>query len=548
MKSKLNVFVYLIILYGCLTTSAGQIVQIEDGLIEGRQVLTRSGVSFNGFFGIPFAEPPIGELRFRAPVPKTPWDGVLNCTVFGPMCMQFGAGIFGSEDCLQLNVFTKNLPSNGTNERIPVLAFIHGGGFTSGTAMNHGPEYLMDRNIVLVTIQYRLGAFGFMALETQDIPGNQGLKDQNLALKWIQANIHHFGGDRDRVTISGLSAGSVSVTAHMVSPMSQGLFHNAIGLSGSIASQVRPSSNNIELVKEIATRVNCTVDTIDSMVNCLRNTSGDDIANNMDTTYFPCLIYPWSPWIVEPDFGQERFMIDDPSVLFREGSFSRVNVMAGITAHEFIWPAVLLHDPNATNYLNENWDRIAPTCFYFEGNEFTSAEEMATTLRESYFPFDVIDIRSFNNLNNLFADAIISYGVHKFVHLVNTFIDVYYYKFSYIGQLSFFHFPRYFPYGAHHGDDIQYFFNYGWEGIAIPLGHPDSDVVERMTRIWEQFAWTGNPNNSTDEYLEYMIWPKHDNAAEWYLDIGNHLVEKNGLYLERFTVWDSFDKNLTNHF
>lgn len=116
---------------------------------------------------------------------------------------------------------------------------------------------------------------------------------------------------------------------------------------------------------------------------------------------------------------------------------------------------------------------------------------MATIIRESYFPFDVIDIRSFNNLNNLFADALISYGVHKFVHLVNAFIDVYYYKFSYVGELSGFNFPRDRPYGVHHGDDNQYVFNDGFQGIAIPLTHPDSFVVERMTRIWEQFAWTG---------------------------------------------------------
>lgn len=280
MKSKLNVFVNLIIFYGFFTLTTCQIVETENGLIEGRQVVSRSGVSFSGFFGIPFAEPPIGELRFLVPVPKKPWDGVLNCTVFGPMCMQLGAGVFGSEDCLHLNVFTKNLPSNGTSERKPVIAFIHGGGFTAGTAMNHGPEYLMDRDIVLVTIQYRLGAFGFMALETPDIPGNQGLKDQNLALKWIQANIHHFGGDRDRVTISGLSAGSLSVTAHMVSPMSQGLFHNVIGMSGSIASQMRPVSNNIAFVKEIATRVNCTVETIDSMIDCLANVSTSNVFIN----------------------------------------------------------------------------------------------------------------------------------------------------------------------------------------------------------------------------------------------------------------------------
>ncbi len=129
MKCKLEVLVNLILIYGCFTETTGQIIQIEDGLIEGRRVLSRSGVVFSGFFGIPFAEPPIGELRFIDPIPKQRWDGVLNCTVFGPMCMQFGVGVFGSEDCLQLNVFTKNLPLNGTVEQRPVIAFIHGGGW-----------------------------------------------------------------------------------------------------------------------------------------------------------------------------------------------------------------------------------------------------------------------------------------------------------------------------------------------------------------------------------------------------------------------------------
>lgn len=285
MKSKLKVFVSLI-LYGFLAKLAScQIIEIENGLIEGRRMESRSGVPFSGFFAIPFAEPPIGELRFIDPVPKEPWDGILNCTIFGPMCMQAGVGLFGSEDCLQLNVFTKNLPSNESVEQKPVIAFIHGGGFTSGTAMNHGPEYLMDRDIILVTIQYRLGAFGFMALEIPDIAGNQGLKDQNLALKWIRDNIHHFGGDRDRVTLSGLSAGSLSVTAHMVSPMSAGLFHNVIGQSGSIAGQKRPVSNNIATVVELATKVNCTIETIDSMVNCLRNVSRNYVLVHMCNIY-----------------------------------------------------------------------------------------------------------------------------------------------------------------------------------------------------------------------------------------------------------------------
>ncbi|KAJ6640603.1 Esterase E4 [Pseudolycoriella hygida] len=543
MKSKLNVFVNIIIACGCLYVASGRIVEIENGLIEGKKMVTRSGLSFYGFLGIPFAEPPLDDLRFREPVPKKRWDGILNCTAFGPMCMQPGEELSRSEDCLYLNVFTKNLSSN---ELKPVIAFIHGGGFSTGTAMIQGPEYLLDRDIVFVTFQYRLGSLGFMALETPEVSGNQGFKDQSLALKWIQKNIHHFAGDRNRVTLSGFSAGSLSVTAHMISPMSQGLFHNVIGVSGSIASQIQPVSNNIPFTKEVAVRVNCTVESIENMLDCLKNTHGEDIvkAENKVFTNFPCVMYTWwTPWVVEPELGQERFIIDDPNLLFREGQFSKVNAIMGLTANEFIEPATLLYDANATAYLNENWEEIAPTCFYFEGTEFTSSKEMAKILKKSYFPYHTIDIRSFNNLNNLFADSIIGFGVHKFVHLVNKFIDVYYYKFSYIGQSSFFYHPRNFPFGANHGDDTLYVLNYGWQ--EIDLEHPDGVIVERMSRIWEQFAWSGNPNNQTKEYLQDMIWPKHDDSTEWYLDIGKHLVEKNGLFLERFTVWDSFEKNVS---
>lgn len=261
-----------VVVYGLLVQICScQIVQIEDGLIQGRVMQSRSGVPFNAFLRIPFAEPPVGPLRFRSPVPKQPWNGVLDGTMFGPMCIQQFSGLFGSEDCLQLNVFTKNLPP--TSELKPVIAFIHGGGFEGGTALNHRPEYLMDRDLILVTIQYRLGAFGFMALERPDIAGNQGLKDQTLALRWIQSNIHHFGGDPNRVTLGGLSAGSVSVVGHMVSPMSQGLFQNVIAQSGSVASHMRPEFNNIELVKDVATRVNCPTESIDAMVTCLENVS-----------------------------------------------------------------------------------------------------------------------------------------------------------------------------------------------------------------------------------------------------------------------------------
>lgn len=245
------------------------VIQIEDGSIEGTTLTTRLGEEFYAFRNVPFAEPPVGDLRFKAPVAKRPWSGVLNCTAYGFICMQEnGWGMAMSEDCLTLNVFTKNLPTSG--ELKPVIVYFHGGGFETGSSVEAGPDYLMERDLVVVTVSYRLGAFGFLALETEDAVGNQGLKDQALALQWIQKNIAHFGGDPNKVTIAGLSAGGYSVTAHMLSPMSQGLFANVIAISGAIAWQKKLRTNNLPVAEGLAARLNCTTDTVADMLMCLK--------------------------------------------------------------------------------------------------------------------------------------------------------------------------------------------------------------------------------------------------------------------------------------
>lgn len=260
-------------LFLCLALVSCEVVDTDEGKISGTHSMTRRNEKFNAFWKIPFAEPPIGNLRFLPPKPKEPWSDVLDCTSSGPMCMQkdeFGNGLNISENCLHLNVFTKNLPTQQNQELVPVIAYIHGGGFESGSSIENDPLYLMERNLVVVTINYRLGAFGFMALETFEVSGNQGLKDQAMALIWIRRNIKHFGGNPDKVTLAGLSAGGYSATAHMVSPMSSGLFHNVIAISGAIAWQKKLRTNNIETVKSLAVKLDCTVSDTEKMLNCLR--------------------------------------------------------------------------------------------------------------------------------------------------------------------------------------------------------------------------------------------------------------------------------------
>lgn len=217
-------------------------IKTANGIIEG--ALEKSGI--RSFKRIPFAAPPVGELRWKEPQPVTAWTGVRKADQFGPRAMQ--APIFGdmgfrsdgmSEDCLYLNVWA---PSKKSKEGLPVLVYFYGGGFVAGDGSEprYDGESMAQKGIITLTVNYRLGVFGFLAHPelTQESPhhasGNYGLLDQAAALRWVQQNIAAFGGDPERVTIAGESAGSVSVSAQMASPLSKNLIAGAIGESGSL--------------------------------------------------------------------------------------------------------------------------------------------------------------------------------------------------------------------------------------------------------------------------------------------------------------------------
>jgi carboxylesterase type B len=153
--------------------------------------------------------------------------------------------------------------------------------FDEGSARNHGPLYLMDREVVLVTANYRIGALGFLSTGTSDAVGNMGMKDQVMALQWIQRNIAKFGGDPESVTITGLSAGGFSVTSHMVSPMSRGLFHRVIVMSGSITGQAKFESDYLDLAKHLATNVNCSTSDIAAMISCMQEVNSINSSANL---------------------------------------------------------------------------------------------------------------------------------------------------------------------------------------------------------------------------------------------------------------------------
>ncbi|XP_026327750.1 esterase FE4-like [Hyposmocoma kahamanoa] len=197
-------------------------VRILHGVLKGTCKISTKGRTYGSFQGIPYARPPLAKFRFREPQPPAPWPGVWDASRPLQPCLQrdaFEKKVIGREDCLHLNVYS---PKPYIGAMLPVVVFIHGGTFMHGSGSFYDPGHLMDKDLVVVTFNYRLGPLGFLSTGDEVVPGNAGLKDQTMALRWVRNNILMFGGNPDSVTLAGCSAGGASVHYHYLSPMSRG--------------------------------------------------------------------------------------------------------------------------------------------------------------------------------------------------------------------------------------------------------------------------------------------------------------------------------------
>lgn len=307
------------------------LLETPVGQMKGVEMKSQRGYTINAFRGIPYTEPPIGPLRFKDPVPKSKWSGILDATNDGPSCPQYERlfkNLNQSEDCLILNVYSRNLNGNA-----PVMFYIYGGGNLFGTSNSEtlGPRYLLNEEVVLVTSNYRIGVFGLASTGTADATGNYIYKDHVMALKWVRDNIKSFGGDPNSVTIFGHSSGSMSVTALLVSPMARGLFHRAIGMGASTTS-THYIDNKFWTMK-MADDVGCGSET--NVIECLRNVPWECLRDAASKWEEGTLLHLKFGFEVETDFGQERFLTAHPNEYFGNGDFARVPIMAGITKNEF---------------------------------------------------------------------------------------------------------------------------------------------------------------------------------------------------------------------
>ena len=496
-------------------------LSVENGIIEGNYD-TNTGIQ--KYFGIPFAKPPVGDLRWKAPQPVEDWEGIRETKKFGPRPMQ--TNVFGdmksrsdgvSEDCLYLNVWT---PAKRNTKDLPVLVYFYGGGFVAGDASEYryDGESMAKKGIVTVTVNYRLNVFGFLshpdlsAESPYKASGNYGLLDQHAALEWVSKNIAAFGGDPNKVTIAGESAGSISVSLQMASPLSKSLIHGAIGESGAGIHPTLPPVPLEEAEKigqEFAEKAGCT------NISELRDLSTREVYE----------IYNESKRFGFPVVIDDYFLPKSLPEIFNSGNQAQIPLLLGWNSAEIPGMAFMMGKP----YSEEN---------YIEAVKKAYPEKFEELLR-LYPHGSATEIKI--SATALASDRFIAYSTWKWfdLHRKNSDKPVYRYLYSKLrpplkdenltpglaGGTNpanpGFKMPE--PIGAPHACEIEYCMGNLYLVKEYAWTPEDFKVSNTMQNYFANFIKTGNPNGAgLPEWP--LAEPKDKNPPVMIIDVESKSV------------------------
>jgi len=522
------------------------------GVAKGVKAETESGTPYFTFKGIPYAQPPVGSLRFQPPQPSSSWGETLVATEYGPVCphkMSFGedAGSYiGEEDCLYLNIYTPTL-TRSTNPfaRKAVMLWIHGGAFTEGSGSDYDPVYFMEKDVVVVTINYRLGPLGFLTFGNDLASGNLGLRDQQLAIQWTRNYIQNFGGNPNKITIFGESAGGQSVHAQVLSHHNQGLIHGAIAQSGTILNTpvaARPE----RMAVKVAEKFNCSSNKLDEdMLECLQEIPAQELieGTGLDPndwlngqnhlTFMP----------VVDHFCSNPFMPIHPLEALKTGAYNKVPFMSGTTKEE--GAAVLMMMWESLEQMEENWDTMGPSFLgiwkSWNASEIDDETRMIAQIMKKYYTGDDFTQENKDSLTAMFGDGLFHASDQKTVSLMSEGSSpVFNYLLTYKGSNSV---ASLFTeseedFGVVHGDDLQYLFKmppYN-KDEGIESTEDDKKMIDLMVTYWSNFAKYGNPTPFRDAGI--ASWTPVRPDQKNYLDLQLEPSMKKNLAADRMLLWE----------
>ncbi|KAJ3644895.1 hypothetical protein Zmor_022595 [Zophobas morio] len=497
----LLVLLFLLQVLAFATPDNPPVVELPNlGKIKGDFGKSLNGRSFYSFEGVPYARPPIGEHRFEPPSPVTPWVGTWEAkTIY--KCIQYNQYtppgqdyVIGDEDCLYLNIYTPNLDKNAN---LDVVVYIHGGAFMFNWGGLHGPDYLLDENVVLVNLNYRLGPLGFLSTKDPVVPGNNGAKDQIFALEFIKQHVKYFGGNPDSVTIMGMSAGGASVHFHYLSPKSRGLFHRGISQSGTTLDPWVLQEQPLQKAKKLATNVGCRSKDTTKMIACLKKRPARQIVASVKT-FQPWLYTPFSPFglVVDP-WSPDPVLPAHPYTIIKDKQVYDVPWIASYTSSEGLYPAADFYiDEQYLEDVETRWNELLP--FILDYNYTVDPklhDQVSQDIRKHYLKDVKVSRSTFKDFIPVVSDRIFVIGIQKTALLQAsvTKSPVYSYYFTYRGAHSWSEYRggTTEDFGASHGDDTVYALKV--EAVDTTTTEKDRDMIKLFTKLVTSFAKEGKP-------------------------------------------------------
>ena len=484
--------------------------KIEDVTVGG---LTRE---IAVFLGIPYAEAPVGALRFAKPVQRAKLPSPYNATEFKAGCLQIKNMIPGlvpelSEDCLFLNIFFPGVSAG--NKKYPVMVWIYGGGFKAGYSNGYNAASLSAYgDVIVVTLNYRVGVFGFLSTEDGSATGNYGLWDQHMAIKWVHDNIDEFGGDPNRVTIFGESSGSASTVYQALYKGNDGLFQRVISESGSVNSPREFTPNPVVYAEIVAKAVGCDQNTTDEYIECMKNKTADDLDRVINTPQTGIGFMPWTP------VQDNDFVTYNPNQIFTKSMASSkernflgsLDFLTGVNSLE----GALLVTFFAIELNLTNPEDIAINRDEFENIFIPSA---LSTVFGSKIPQAAIDAAVFEytdwedpNNNNIHRETVVRMASDYTFYSpavqtinakteTNSTTGTYFYKFSTRPSTHFLPVPSWID-GvgkANHEDDVPFVFGFDKEMLrynfvnGYNVSKEEMEVSKLMMTMWTNFAKSG---------------------------------------------------------